>query len=286
MKSLAEQKAFFEKEGYLVAEGVLSEDELAECREEIERLHRLSAELESAGDPGSSNFQREPYAKGANRPDGLPVLRKIENTRDTSPFFRDLSVHPRLLRVLGGLLGPDLLLFRSTLMLKPAFHGSAHAPHQDSAYWPIEPPALVTVSIALNDATTENGCFKVIPCSHTWQLKDWGHIAQAQDAEPARDHDLQGAHQIEVPLKAGDALFFHSLIVHGSGPNRSPNPRNTALYAYFPPHVRYVPGKGGTREKTYPVACGLDGRKTFTLEATGQRVQAGPVSSSSLRTKE
>ena len=120
MTSLAEQKAFFEEEGYLVVEGVLSEDELAACRAEIERLHRLSAELESAGDPASSQFQREPYAKGANRPDGLPVLRKIENTREISPYFRDLSVHPKLLRVLGELLGPDLLLFRSTLMLKPA----------------------------------------------------------------------------------------------------------------------------------------------------------------------
>lgn len=271
MMNLAEQIAFFREEGYLIVEGVLTEDELTACHEEIERLHRLSAELESAGEAESSRFQREPYAKGANRPDGLPVLRKIENTWEISAFFRDLSVHPRLLKVVGGLLGPDLLLFRSTLMLKPAFHGSAHAPHQDSAYWPIEPPALVTVSIALNDATTENGCFNVFPRSHTRGLKDWGHIAQAQDAESAQEHDLQEAHQVEVPLKAGSALFFHSLMIHGSGPNRSPHPRNTALYAYFPPHVRYVPGRGGSRDKTYLVAAGLDGRKTFTLEAVGQQ---------------
>lgn len=268
MTSLTEQMAFFEEEGYLVVEDVLSEDELAGCREEIEQLHRLSAELETAGAPESSQFQREPYAKGANRADGLPVLRKIENTREISEFFRDLSVHPNLLRVLKGLLGPDLLLFRSTLMLKPAFHGSAHAPHQDSAYWPIEPPALVTVSIALNDATTENGCFKVIPRSHTWGLKDWGLIAQAQDTESAFDQDLKEGQQVEVPLKAGSALFFHSLMVHGSGPNRSPHPRNTALYAYFPPHVRYIPGEGGPRAKNYPVACGLEGKKTFTLGAS------------------
>ena len=267
MMSLAEQKAYFEEEGYLVVDGLLSEDELAACREEIERLHQLSAELESAGDPASSQFQREPYAKGANRPDGLPVLRKIENTREFSPYFRDLSVHPRLLRVLGELLGPDLLLFRSTLMLKPAFHGSAHAPHQDSAYWPIDPPALVTVSIALNDATTENGCFNVIPRSHRWGLKDWGLIAQAQDTELKFENSEGEAQLVDVPLKAGSALFFHSLMVHGSGPNRSPHSRNTALYAYFSPHVRFVPQEGGPREKTYPVAAGLDGRKTFTLAA-------------------
>lgn len=268
MTSLAEQKTFFEEEGYLIVEDVLSEDELDECREEIERLHRLSAELEAARDPGVARFQREPYAEGANRTDGLPVLRKIENTREISAFFRNLSVHPNLLRVLGELLGPDLLLFRSTLMLKPAFHGSAHAPHQDSAYWPIEPPALVTVSVALNDATTENGCFNVIPQSHKEGLKDWGLIAQAQDAEVVYENDLKEARQVDVPLKAGSALFFHSLMVHGSGPNKSPHPRNTALYAYFPPHVRYVPKSSSPPEKTYPVVSGLDGRETFTLEAS------------------
>ena len=267
MMSLEEQKAFFEEEGYLVVEDVLIEDELAECREEIERLHRVSAELEAAGDPAFGQFQREPYAEGANRTDGLPVLRKIEGTRDISKVFRTLAVHPNLLRVLRGLLGPDLLLFRSTLMLKPAFHGSAHAPHQDSAYWPIDPPALVTVSIALNEATTENGCFNVIPRSHRWGLKDWGLIAQEQDKKLEYENDVSEAQQIDVPLKAGSALFFHSLMVHGSGPNKSPHSRNTALYAYFPPHVRFAPQDGKTREKTYPVAAGLDGRKTFTLVA-------------------
>ncbi len=267
MMNRMEQKVFFEEEGYLVAENMLSEDELAECREEIERLHRVSAELEAAGDPAFSRFQREPYAEGANRQDGLPVLRKIEGTRDISEVFRKLAVHPNLLRVLVGLLGPDLLLFRSTLMLKPAFHGSAHAPHQDSAYWPIDPPALVTVSIALNEASTENGCFNVIPRSHRWGLKDWGLIAQAQDRRPRYGNDLDEAQLIDVPLKAGSALFFHSLMVHGSGPNRSPHPRNTALYAYFPPHVRFVPKGDEPREKTYPVAAGLEGDEVYTLKS-------------------
>ena len=267
MMSLEDQKAFFEEVGYLVVEGVLSEAELAVCREEIERLHRVSADLEAAGDPAFGQFQREPYADGVNRPDGLPVLRKIEGTREISDVFRNLAVHPKLLRVLSGLLGPDLLLFRSTLMLKPAFHGSAHALHQDSAYWPIDPPALVTVSIALNEATPENGCFNVIPHSHRGGMKDWGLIAQAQDKELEYDNDVNGAQQIDVSLKAGSALFFHSLMVHGSGPNKSPRSRNTALYAYFSPHVRYVPQEGKPREKIYPVVAGLDGRKTFTLEA-------------------
>ncbi len=268
-----EQQTFFEKEGYLVVENLLSPEELVECQAEILRLHKLAAELEAKGENG--HFQREPYAKNEAQEmtthgvadDRLPVLRKAENTRQYSDVFRRLSVHPKLIQVVQKLLGPDLLLFRSTLMFKPAFHGSAHGIHQDSAYWPMEPPKLVTVSIALNDATPENGCFQVIPQSHKWGLQSWGHIAREQDESLTDHEDRDFSGQIEVPLSAGSALFFHSLMAHGSGPNRSPNPRNTALYAYFSPQVRYVPRNGKPERKSFPVAAGLGGKEELTLVA-------------------
>ena len=275
--TLQEQKTFFEDEGYLIVENLLSPQELAECQTEILHLHEFAAELEEKGENG--HFQREPYAKNEAqvladsgvKNDRLPVLRKAENTRQYSEVFHRLSVHPKLIQVVQNLIGRDLLLFRSTLMFKPAFHGSAHGIHQDSAYWPMEPPMLVTVSIALNDATPENGCFKVIPQSHKWGLQSWGHIARKQD-ESLTDHkDRNFSEQIDVPLSAGSALFFHSLMAHGSGPNRSPNPRNTALYAYFSPQVRYVPRNGKPERKSFPVAAGLDGKEEMTLVAEGAK---------------
>ena len=176
---LKERKAFFEKEGYLVVENLLSEVELETCQAEIHRLHQFAggqasdAEQERA-EVARRHVQREPFATDETQGGNLPVLRKAENTRQYSEVFRNLAQHPKLIRVVQELIGTDLLLFRSTLMFKPAFHGSSHGLHQDSAYWPMEPPSLVTVSIALNDATVENGCFKVIPRSHLWGMQSWG----------------------------------------------------------------------------------------------------------------
>ena len=260
-------KERFEEQGYLVVEGLLDADELATCRAEIDRLHQLAAQLEAAEDASSGNFQREPFAKDKSQNGDLPVLRKIENTRAHSQVFCDLAAHAKLVEILQALLGEDLLLFRSTLMLKPAFHGSSHGLHQDSAYWPMDPPALVTVSIALDDADQSNGCFKVIPGSHKWGLQDWGHIARPQAAQLTERQDIDLAAQIDVPLKAGSALFFHSLMVHGSGPNTSSKSRNTALYAYFSPDVRYLPGPKGPAQKTFPVIAGLGGRPNLTIVA-------------------
>ena len=262
-----QQRDFFAEQGYLVLHDLLNTDEIAASRREIDRLHQFAADLASGEDPQLRYFQREPFAKDQDR-EGLPVLRKIENTRAFSDFFSQLAAHPQLVATVQNLLGEDLLLFRSTLMLKPAFHGSAHALHQDSAYWPMEPPSLATVSIALNDATAQNGCIKVIPGSHHWGLQEWGHIAQAQDQPLSDRQDIDLSGQIDVELKAGSAVLFHSLMVHGSGPNQTAHSRNTALYAYFSPHVRYVPGEGGPREKSFPVIAGLNDASEHTLVAS------------------
>jgi phytanoyl-CoA hydroxylase len=266
MMTPEEQKAFFEDRGYLVVEDVMSSDELVACEAEIRHLHKMAAEMAEIDDARLRNFQREPYAKDKEQ-DGLPVLRKIEQTRDYSGFFKNLAAHPNLVPVVQNLIGLDLLLFRSTLMLKPAFHGSSHGFHQDSAYWPMEPPSLVTVSIALTDSDSENGCIQVILESHKWGMQKWGNIARPQGSALTDRDDVDTSRAIEVPLKAGSALFFHSLSVHGSGPNNSPRPRHTALYAYFPPTVRYIAQGKDSSSRTFPVIAGLEGREEITMVA-------------------
>ena len=114
---LQEQKAFFEDQGYLIIDHLLDSNELAECRHEIERLHQLAAEVDSREESRNNHFQREPFS-GDQNSDGLPVLRKIENTRAFSELFSQLATHPKLVAAVQNLLGEDLLLFRSTLMLK------------------------------------------------------------------------------------------------------------------------------------------------------------------------
>lgn len=260
------QKQHFEEEGYLIVEDVLSEAELETCEAEIARLHGVVADLEQKQDPALKHFQREPYAKDKVQ-DGLPVLRKIEQTREFSPVFKDLAAHPKLVSVVKSLIGDDLLLFRSTLMLKPAFHGSAHAFHQDSAYWPMDPPSLVTVSMALTESTSENGCIQVIPGSHKWGMKDWGHIAQNTDKAQANRDDIDTSGAIEAPLKAGSVVMFHSLTVHGSGPNKSSQARHTALYAYFPPTVKLVARGTESTTRVFPVISGLGGRESLEMKS-------------------
>ena len=186
-QSPAEQKAFFDAHGFAVVRGCLSQTEVEECAAAVKELHERAA----AGEPGS--FQFEPFAKDRLTEDNLPVLRKIERTDVLSPVFHQLARHPKIVATWQNVIGDEnLLLFRSTLMLKPAHHGSAHALHQDAAvslnshsalapmgiadevriyaavraqYWPLRPAgSAVAVSVALRDADSSNGwCVALLP---------------------------------------------------------------------------------------------------------------------------
>lgn len=263
----APQKESFETDGFLIIDGLLDAGEVATCRAEIQRLHELYNEMKAAGDAKISLFEIEPYSEIEEDAGGLPVLRKIESVESFSPVFEALPAHPKLVALMRSLIGPDFLLFRNTLMFKPARYGSAHGLHQDSAYWPMTPPNQVTVSIALNDATPQNGCFQVIPGSHMVDLEHSGTISRPDAADIAEGSPFDTSGLIEVSLSAGSAICFQSRLVHGSGPNTSSSPRNTALYAYFPPDVRYVPRDNDPAEKTFRGIAGCAGEQTVTFHA-------------------
>lgn len=258
-----------EDQGFYIAENLIDPATIAEAITEVGCLHELYNELE-AQDPElvKAHFMIEPFAEPHRQADGMPILRKIEAVHIYSDFFERLPRTTALVDLASAFVGPDVLLFRNTLMLKPGNHGSAHGLHQDSSYWYMKPATQITVSIALTDATIENGCFQVIPGSHKSELQDWGVIHRADNTLTDRN-DVDLSALIQVPLRAGSAIFFDSKLVHGSGANTTQNPRNTALYAYFPPNVRYCPPEEYDRhEICCPVIRGCGGKSevVFTAE--------------------
>ena len=123
MVEASERRAFFKREGYLVVEDLLAPQDVARCQVEIARLHQMAQDLAAAGDPDLRCFQREPFAQGAET-DGLPVLRKVEETRRFCEVFLDLARHPGLIRVVQELIGSRELLLRVPGVAGLQGHGS------------------------------------------------------------------------------------------------------------------------------------------------------------------
>jgi ectoine hydroxylase-related dioxygenase (phytanoyl-CoA dioxygenase family) len=145
-------------------------------------------------------------------------------------------------------LGPDIKLFRDALMMKPAHHGSAKPYHQDSAYWTIDPPDLASVWMALDNATLENGCMRVLPGSHAWGMMEHKHLEDFQVEEDRLDR----SQEVAVPLKPGGCLVFHSLLLHATSPNTSDLSRRAMITSYMSAKSRFI----GDQKPDYMQICG------------------------------
>jgi non-heme Fe2+,alpha-ketoglutarate-dependent halogenase len=157
----------------------------------------------------------------------------------------DLSFNDGILDVVEDLVGPDILAFASRFWMKKGGDGNYVTWHQDSAYFGLEPNELVTVWLALTDATPDMGCMRVIPASHRGQT--YSHVETfADDNLLARGQSIEGINDGNaqyMALKAGQFSCHHERIVHGSDPNATDGDRIGLGIFYIPTHVKSTIGR-------------------------------------------
>jgi ectoine hydroxylase-related dioxygenase (phytanoyl-CoA dioxygenase family) len=93
----------------------------------------------------------------------------------------------------------------------------------------------LTCWIGLDDATTENGCIQYVPGSHRWPLLPMTHLAKNMEAikEVLTPEQRTQFKPVACELKAGEAVFHHPLMLHGSYENTSPRQRRAVVINVF-----------------------------------------------------
>ncbi len=155
----------------------------------------------------------------------------------TDPFLARISADPRLVAIAAEVLGPPVEAFAATYLAKPAGVGLPALWHQDGHPWQerLAGADAVTLWVALDPSTPENGCLRLVPGSHRLPL----HRLRPNDAVPSLfgvelDPQLvDEAAAVDVVLAAGDVSVHHPNLVHGSGPNRSDRPRRALAVRYL-----------------------------------------------------
>ena len=127
--------------------------------------------------------------------------------------------------------------FHSKLMQKEPKVGGAWEWHQDYGYWYknefLFPDQLISVMVAITKANKENGCLQVIRGSHKLGRIEHGFSGeQVGAAQHYVDLSLKTMDIVYVELAAGDALFFHSNLLHRSEANLSDNARWSLISCY------------------------------------------------------
>jgi ectoine hydroxylase-related dioxygenase (phytanoyl-CoA dioxygenase family) len=206
----------YEQEGYVIVRDVLDDDLIGEASRHVEWLQRRHPDL-SSEELGTRLVKDD-------------------------PFWVRLVSDDRLLDVAEQFVGPDIALFASHYISKPPYEGRPVLWHQDGSYWPLEPMEVVTLWLAVDDATPGNGCMQVIPGTHTLELQA---LQQRSDVDSVLGSGIDEAlvdesRAVDIALRAGDVEIHHPNIVHGSHANTSPRRRCGLTIRYIPTTTRIL----------------------------------------------
>ncbi|GAA2481811.1 phytanoyl-CoA dioxygenase family protein [Winogradskya humida] len=191
----------YEEQGFAILRGVIDQELLAELDAHVRWL-------------------------GTKYPDLPPEDYHHPLMRDDAFWVRAVT-DSRLVDVAEAVLGPDLALFTAHYVCKPPYQGRAVLWHQDGAYWNLEPMRALTVWLAVDASTRENGCLRIIPGSHRIPLSkpvsrnDVPNMLQSATQQDLVDEWVAKAGIVDIELQPGDVSIHHPNILHYSEPNTS-----------------------------------------------------------------
>ena len=202
-----EQQAFYAENGFIHIEGMFTAEESALLRSEI---HALAERL---GNPDGT------WASVKN--DGTRITHCHDVQFESAAITR-LLTDVRFIGAAQSIIGPNVQLHHTKMFIKPPENGSPFPMHQDYHYFPHTGSSMTAAIIHFDDAPIEKGCLRVVPGSHKL-----GPLEAIGDDRHLRGYAIEDA--TPLPAKAGDAIFFNYLLIHGSGLNLSTEPRSTML---------------------------------------------------------
>lgn len=219
------------KNGFVVVPGLLENDDRTRW---LNRLHNI---VDGKVKPAERMLVMKDImvAKGAVNPNqALEAIAKIQDFENDPELFSYME-HERVLECVERFIGEEVFALHSMLINKPPNVDGRHPLHQDLLYFPFRPADKIVASwTALEPCTRENGCLVVVPGSHRgeliphetveWEWLNGGYFgAKGISANAERVH---------LEMEPGDTVFFHPILLHGSGRNRTSGFRR-AISAHF-----------------------------------------------------
>ena len=220
----AAQKRFYAAHGYLVLPALLTLPELARLRSALAAVLRRARGV-------TRNTRTFLMVKGI---DGRHHVKRICDPIAHHRAFHDLVFHPRILDVVERLIGPNIQLQQSRLILKPRTPHAWFDWHQDYPAFPHTNFDLLIVTVYLDDSCPDNGCLTVIPGSH--RLGPLPHRFTFEGAPRTQVADRRvvadRSRWRRTPVPAGGIEVHHGLLLHSSEANLTDRPRSTLQLWY------------------------------------------------------
>ncbi len=185
-------------------------------------------------------FEEQLAEKGAKLSDELDT----PHFRD--PRLLDFLLSDEVLDLVEPITGPDIVLWSSHFISKDPYTGRATPWHEDSAFWEGRVSSydnIVTVWLALDRSTRENGCMRVIPGTHHNGFSHYVAVDAARNTFTKEIDHIDEARAVYFELQQDECSLHDSRIVHGAAANTSPYRRTGYTMRYMPATTKMYPEK-------------------------------------------
>ena len=218
------QKASYRKNGFVALPTFLNAEEVESWRSVV-----ATATSRDTNMPG-----KDVPMYGDREADYKKIFKQLINLHLSSPQVRDLVIDQRIGDIICALEDVSgVRLYQDQALFKEPW-GTPTPLHQDIPAWPFTNTSSATIWVALDDATTENGCLCYLAGSHRSERLAHASFVGAIDDGIKPFDDWRKLECVHVPLPAGGAVVHKGLTVHGAGANMTPRTRRSISFAYMP----------------------------------------------------
>jgi ectoine hydroxylase-related dioxygenase (phytanoyl-CoA dioxygenase family) len=224
-----QQISQYQDDGFVVIKNFLSEEELSDWRQALdEAINKRNgnklpdrAKVYGKGDEADASYYDN-------------VFDQLINLSQDNPRMRKIMLDERLGKMAATLAGVDgIRIWHDQALIKKPW-ANPTSWHLDTPYWSFSDRSALSIWVALDDATYENGCLFFIPGSHKKTSFENPGIGKNMGAIFEVYPEFKTNRSFPAVMKAGDCSFHNGLTIHGALPNMTPGLRRAMTCAYMP----------------------------------------------------
>lgn len=259
-----EQRQFYEENGFIVIRNLVEPALLDACRERFLALCDRRV-------PWNGITMMRDITLAKTGATGERLFNKAQDFVYDEVLFQ-YCLHPVVLDYVECFVGPNIRAMHTMLINKPPDPGtqsSRHPLHQDLHYFPFRPAdRIVCAWTAMERINHENGCLFVLPGTHKGVL----HQHDYPDWEKGVNkmyHGVKGFDDypiVNLPMEKGDTVFFHPILLHGSGSNFTNGFRKAISCHYSSAEMEYIDIRGTSQENIAKEVEEIAKRRGMELE--------------------
>jgi phytanoyl-CoA hydroxylase len=235
-----EQRVFYEKNGYVVVRNLINSEKLDKYRQRFQEICLKKVEI-----PYMTVMKDVTIAKSEFL-EGEKAITKIQDFCHDDELFEYCCL-PEVIDYVKSITGLNIMAMHTMLINKPPDSGSLtsrHPLHQDLYYFPFRPEnKIVCAWTAMEKINRQNGCLVVVPGTHKGEFHKHAYPNWEGGVNKMyygiQDFDFKNANLVHLEMEKGDTVFFHPLLIHGSGANRTTGFRKAISCHYAASECKY-----------------------------------------------